>query len=346
MLRNLFIGLLLVLFVWVCVPLITPVAMGGVFAILFYPWFERLEDRRVPSSLAAALITLSFTLLVLLPISILIVTAMKAGMEEFKVLQAQWQMVPSAGAGSGPEGSWMSQLAHHPRVLAFVKQLSRFFPLRSEELISSTADALKVIGVKLGQWLGTAASRIPGMALALAVAIVSLYFFLVDGKRLALFVRRNSFFSPGQTAELIGNLITMARSVVLASVASGAAQSILMTVGMVIAGTTNLGMLAFLIFLGSFLPLVGSAPVTIGIVLVTFFKGSTNATLILAVFAVLTSIIDNLVRPAVLKGGANMHPLMAFVSAFGGLQLFGLSGLFLGPIVAGLFMAVVRLNVK
>jgi predicted PurR-regulated permease PerM len=346
MLRNLFIGLLLVLFVWVCFPLITPVAMGGVFAILFFPWFEKLDERRVPSSLAAALITLSFTLLVLLPISILIVTAMKAGVEQFKVLQAQWQMIPGAGAASGSEGSWMSQLAHHPRVLGFVKQLSRFFPVRPEELISTTADALKVIGMKVGQWLGTAASRIPGMALALVVAIVSLYFFLVDGKRLALFVRRNSFFSPTQTAELMGNISTMARSVVLASVASGAAQSVLMTIGMLIAGTANLGMLAFLVFLGSFLPLVGSAPVTISIVLMTLFEGSTNAVLILGVFAVLTSVIDNVVRPWVLKGGANMHPLMAFVSAFGGLQLFGLSGLFLGPIVAGLFMAVLRLNVK
>jgi predicted PurR-regulated permease PerM len=53
MLRSLFIGLLLVLFVWVCIPLITPVAMGGVFALLFYPWFEKLEKRRVPSALAA-----------------------------------------------------------------------------------------------------------------------------------------------------------------------------------------------------------------------------------------------------------------------------------------------------
>ncbi len=346
MLRNLFIGLLLVLFVWVCFPLITPVAMGGVFALLFYPWFEKLEERRVPSALAAAMITLSFTLLVLLPISILIVTAMKAGVEEFKDLQAQWQAIPSVGASAGADDSWMSQLAHHPRVLAFVRQVSRFFPVQAEELVATTADALKVIGMKVGQWLGTAASRIPGMALALVVAIVSLYFFLVDGKRLALFVRRNSFFSPGQTVELMGNLSTMARSVVLASVASGIAQSLIMLIGLLIAGVTNPGMIGFLVFLGSFLPLVGSAPVTLTVVLMALLEGNSRSALILAIFAALTSVADNFVRPAVLKGGANMHPLMAFVSAFGGLQLFGLSGLFLGPIVAGLFMAVVRLNVK
>jgi predicted PurR-regulated permease PerM len=346
MLRNLFIGLLLVLFVWVCFPLITPVAMGGVFAILFYPWFERLEERKVPSGLAAAVITLSFTVLVLLPISILIATAMKAGVEEFKALQAQWQMVPGAGADSGEDGSWMSQMAHHPRMAAFVRQISRFFPVQAEELIATTADALKVIGLKLGQWLGQAASRVPGMALALVVAIVSLYFFLVDGKRLALFVRRNSFFTPTQTSELMGNISAMARSVVLASVASGIAQSFTMLIGMLIVGIANPGMIGFLIFLGSFLPLVGSAPVTLTVVLITLLEGKTQAALILGIFAALTSLIDNLVRPWVLKGGANMHPLMAFVSAFGGLQLFGLSGLFLGPIVAGLFMAVVRLNVK
>jgi len=69
-----------------------------------------------------------------------------------------------------------------------------------------------------------------------------------------------------------------------------------------------------------------------------------HAGAVLLMSSVLTSLADNVVRPWVLKGGANLHPLMGFVAAFGGLQLLGLSGLFLGPIVAGLFLAAVKLR--
>lgn len=347
MLRNAFAALLLVLFVWVCFPLLTPVAMGGVFALLFYPLFERIESRRVPSSVAAALITVAFSVLVLLPVSLLLIAAMKSGIEEFKSLQAQWALLPNA-AGAAAElsedGSWMGQLAHHPRVLSVVERLSRFFPIQPEELLATIADVLKIIGLKVGQWLGLGISRIPGMGLALVVAIVSLYFFLTDGRKLSTFVRRNSFYPAGQTDELLTGLGVMARSVVLASVASGLAQSIVMLVAMLVAGRGSAGMVAFLVFLASFVPLVGSAPVTIVVFFSALVDGQTSAAVILGVAAALAGLVDNLVRPWVLKGGANLHPLLGFVAAFGGLQLFGLSGLFLGPIVAGMFMAVLRLN--
>ncbi|MBU6375082.1 MAG: AI-2E family transporter, partial [Bdellovibrionales bacterium] len=201
-------------------------------------------------------------------------------------------------------------------------------------------------GAKVGQGLGELASRIPGMIVSLVMAIVSLYFFLVDGKKLAAFARKNSFLNPTQTGEFMDSLATMARSVVLASVASGLAQSLLMFLGMLIAGAPNLGMVTFLVFLFSFLPLVGAAPVTFGVTLMALISGDTTQALILLVSAVLASLIDNFVRPAVLKGGANIHPMIGFIAAFGGLNLFGISGLFLGPIVAGMFMVVLRMNLK
>jgi predicted PurR-regulated permease PerM len=62
--------------------------------------------------------------------------------------------------------------------------------------------------------------------------------------------------------------------------------------------------------------------------------------IILLVFALLTTVVDNFVRPAVIRGSANLHPLIAFVAAFGGLTLLGFPGIFLGPILAGLAVEV------
>ncbi|MBU6376861.1 MAG: AI-2E family transporter, partial [Bdellovibrionales bacterium] len=146
MLRNAFTVLLLGLFVWVCFPLITPVAMGGVFALLFFPWFVKLEKKKVPSALAAAIITAAFSVLVLLPISVLIVTALKTGVYEFRAIQQQWSGVSALGPGSLDDGTWMSRLGRHHFVVSAVERLSKFFPVSSEELLATTIDVLKVVG--------------------------------------------------------------------------------------------------------------------------------------------------------------------------------------------------------
>ncbi|MEN9722253.1 MAG: hypothetical protein RJB38_239 [Pseudomonadota bacterium] len=344
MARNIFLVALLALFVWICLPLSTPIAMGGVFALLFYPLQERLEKRKVPAAAAAAGLTIGFGVLVLLPVSVLLVSVVKTGLAELRVMQAQLPFAPGVEPLAREDGSWMSHLAHHPQVTEWVKALSRYFPIQAEELIATLAEVLKVVGLKVGQALGQMASRIPGMALALVVAMVSLYFFLVDARRLSTFVRRHSFFTAAQTSELMKQLGIMARSVVLASVASGGSQALVMGLAMVIVGADNALMVAFLVFLGSFVPLVGSAPVSLSVALWAWLSGRPNETVVLLVAAGVTSVIDNVVRPWVLKGGANLHPLLGFAAAFGGLQVFGLSGLFLGPMIAGLFAAVLRIS--
>ena len=59
--------------------------------------------------------------------------------------------------------------------------------------------------------------------------------------------------------------------------------------------------------------------------------------MIFVISAFLVSVADNIVRPLVLSDGAKLHPLVAFVAAFGALDAIGFYGLFIGPVVAGIF---------
>jgi predicted PurR-regulated permease PerM len=336
--RRGFLLLLLVLFVLVCAPLITPVAMGGVFAILFWPLMEFIQRYRVPHRVSAALVTLAFSVLVLIPLTLLVIFSARTGVEAFKGMQKKWQIIPPLPPGE----DWTTRIFEVPGLGKWLSKLTDWLPVDAAELLRTAADALKLAGLRLGEALGVFLGKVPGMVLGVIVVVVSLYFFLVDGRRLVLFVRRNSFFDPRQTDELLERLASMARSVIIASVLGGLVQTAIMSAAMAITRLPNAGLVAFLIFVSSFVPLVGSAPVTFGAALAGWLELGSGAGITLAVAAALTSVADNVVRPWVLKGGADLHPLMGFVAAFGGLQLFGLSGLFLGPIIAGLFMAVLR----
>jgi predicted PurR-regulated permease PerM len=338
--RKAFQVLLLVVFVLICGPLITPVAMGGVFAILCWPLALRLERFKMPERGAALLLTAGFSVLVLLPVTLLVIFSARSGLDLFKRLQTKWQVVPPLAPGD----DWAAQLAAQPWFGRWVAKLGRVLPVDASELLSTAADAVKLAGVKLGEMLGVFLGKVPGVLLAIAVVIVSLYFFLADGRRFVRFVRSHSVFEPRDTEELMERLAVMSRTVILASVLAGLVQALIMFIGMLSVGFSNAGLLAFIVFVSSFIPLVGSSPVTLIVAFVGWMQLGGNAGVVLLVSSLLTSLADNVVRPWVLKGGADLHPLMGFVAAFGGLQLLGLSGLFLGPIVAGLFLTVLRLH--
>jgi predicted PurR-regulated permease PerM len=191
--------------------------------------------------------------------------------------------------------------------------------------------------------LGGAASSIPGAAMALGVLVVSIYFLLIDGRDLIAFLRKNSFFTQRQTDQLFRRLESICRSVMLASLVAGISQAVFQTLVAALLGLGNLSLIGVGVFMSSFIPVIGAAPVTYGLALQQFFTGHKPAGIILLISAVIVTAMDNVIRPWFLKGSANLHPLLAFVAAFGGLQTLGFAGIFLGPILAGLFVASLQI---
>jgi predicted PurR-regulated permease PerM len=56
-----------------------------------------------------------------------------------------------------------------------------------------------------------------------------------------------------------------------------------------------------------------------------------------------TGISDNIARTWVLKGRGQMHPLVSLIAIFGGIRLFGIFGVFIGPILAALLISVLNI---
>ncbi len=312
-------------------PLFVPVLMGGVFAALLLPMVPWFEKRKWGRGSAAALLTLGLTLLFLLPASFLIFIAVKAVSRQ---LAAFRDLPENQGEGI------LANLAHSPQIEALFQKASDWFSVSPEEVLNTVSGLARSIGIKAADMLGEFLTQLPGLTVAALVMVISVYFFLLDAERIGRFTRRISVFGPGETDRLLSAFTGLCRSVLVAALVSGIAQCLLFTLGLLLSGNPQTGLISLLVLLTSFLPLVGSAPVAFGTALYTFFALGRGDGVVLLVFAVLASLVDNFIRPAVLRGSANLHPLIAFLSAFGGLQVIGFAGIFLGPIIAGLGMTV------
>jgi predicted PurR-regulated permease PerM len=65
--------------------------------------------------------------------------------------------------------------------------------------------------------------------------------------------------------------------------------------------------------------------------------------ILMVIFGLMTGLVDNVVRPMILKGRSKMHPLISLVAIFGGMEMFGIMGILLGPILAAVLIALLQI---
>jgi len=130
------------------------------------------------------------------------------------------------------------------------------------------------------------------------------------------------------------------RAVVFGIVLTALAQGLLAGLGYWVAGVSAPVLWGVITALVSLIPFVGPV-VWIGLSLGLLAHGETQAALGLFLWgALVVSWVDNLIRPLVISGPTKIPFLLVFLGVLGGLNAFGLIGLFLGPVLLAVSVAI------
>lgn len=328
-------GILALALLYILGPFILPIAMGAILAALLGPLYERLLKLKVPGAAAGILVTLGAGVLFVLPIALSIFLVARTVIVEVSAMTTSPTQFSSRG--------FVPDLLNLPVFSGPLSWLERKFSLETASVSHSIEQLLQSTAIKAAALLGEFLKQIPSLTLYALLVILSLYFFLIDRNEISRFIDRNSFFSAPETGRLKDAFVGLSRSVVLASVAAGLIQAIVMMIFGLALSLDNTLMIAMLVFLASFIPLVGSSPVTVGVTIIQFIQGETSTAIALGVAALIVALVDNIVRPMILKGAGRLHPLLAFLAAMGGIQAMGFWGVFLGPVIAGLFVVTAEI---
>lgn len=323
-LAILFRALLIGLFIWLVKGLLVPVALGALFALLLFPLQVRLEKRlgRL-RSYAALLVTIGTILLVLLPFALILQQAIKSVNEflasDLPATASQIQAFVTSKLG-GLRRSWGVDVTR--------------FRAGTDRLVSQ-------IGSAIANAAGGLARALPTMIVHGFLFLVALYYFLRDGGRLSVFLFRLSPFARPETEELFASIRETVNGAILGLIATALVQGGL-TLGALYAlqvpGAFIFGLIATLL---SFIPMVGTTPVTVGAAIYLVAVGRPTASLVMVVMVGVIGLSDNVVRPWVQSSHGHMHPLVALLAIFGGLEVIGASGIFIGPIIAAMALWIV-----
>jgi len=364
-------------FVLVMANFLIPLFLAVLLAIIFGPLHQRvLEQCRGRVRLAAALTSAAILLIVLLPLSVIVWQAAREGELLYNRLAGSDEDV-SATETETPGVRGQAEARDAPGQAVPPEELEP--PPNSDETQTPDADedgtvfdvnevAAKLaewgsqVGLDLDQadvrrtliekaqtWLAPAAwgaaAYVGYTLLALGVMIVAPSYFLADGPEMVRAIMRLSPLDDRYEEQLIARFADLTRAMVVATLASAVVQGLLLGVGLFFAGVHAVFLLMLLAMLLAMVPFIGTAAVWVPVCLwLGFQDGRITAAVVLAIYcAGIVSMADNVIKPLVLHGRANLHPLLALLSVLGGVQALGPIGIFVGPMAVAFLQTLLNM---
>lgn len=316
------IAALIVASLWVLRPFIGPAIWAAMVVVATWPLMRRLQaafgGRRWPATL---IMTLVLLLLFVVPLVVAIVTIVGNAdrIVEWARFAAAFRMAePPAWLGTLPGvGPWLVGLWQQLVAAGIDGLLERLAPYAGN-LTTWFVSEVGSVGFLMVQFLLTvglaAVMYQDGEAWAANV--------LAIGERLG--GRRGR-----HVAELAGDAI---RGVALGVGVTALLQSLLGGLALAIAGVPFAGLLTA-VMLMLCLAQVGPLPVLLAAVGWLFWQGDTAWAITLLVASVVIGTVDNVIRPVLIRFGADLPMLLILAGVIGGLFAFGLVGIFVGPVV-------------
>jgi predicted PurR-regulated permease PerM len=235
--------------------------------------------------------------------------------------------------------------AKYPRLAEWLKKAHESVGDEQwKELQSNLLQAAQWLATETGNRTKDLVVNAFGFVVGFFVMLVALYYFFVDGPEIVKTIHRLSPLDDEDERILFAQFETICRAVVMATLATALIQGGLAIFAFLVVGLESVWLLGLLTVFFSLVPFVGAAAVWVPVTLYLVYQGEYGSAIFMGLWgAIPISFSDNVVKPYLIQGKSKLHPLLVFVSVMGGLQVIGLWGIFLGPIVAAFFYALLNI---
>jgi len=307
------------------VPFWPSLIVASWVAALAAPLLERLAPGGAGRKRYVALLVTAIVIVATALVAVVAISLLQGGVELVRTLLA----TESGAAALRALISNASEQQH--------TDLSQLSP---EELVS----IIQQYGAGALSALGTVFGETTKAFVAAVVFICATHFLLTHGKLAYDWVADNALVPPHLLRRFATAYIETGRGLLIGIGLSALLQALVATAGYVAVGVPRPGALGFLTFLASLVPTFGTSLVWAPVTLALLLSGRPAAAVVMLLFGLLASIVDNVARPWLSRWGHLKLPgLVVFVAMLGGLAAFGAWGLILGPLFVRLMVEALEL---
>ena len=316
-------GALLGASLWIARPLVGPLIWAVMVVVASWGLMLRVQRSLWGSrGLAVTVMTLLLLLLFLVPLALAAVT-IADGADEMVELARRAndyhlpEKIPAWLAKLPLLGGIVEKLWDQATVLGLRDLWPRLTPYAGS----------------LTRWFAAQLGSVGYLMLQFLITVVIAAVLYSTGEKAALLVRRFARRLGGNrgasVVELAGGAI---RGVALGVGVTALVQALVSGVGLKLAGVPLAGLLTALTFMLC-IAQIGPVPVLLPATVWVFWDGRFGWGITLIVVTVIVTMLDNVLRPLLIRMGADLSLLLIFSGVIGGLLAFGLVGIFVGPVV-------------
>ena len=310
-------------------PFFDVLLWAGVLAVVFFPMHRRILKRMGTPSLAAACSTLLVILFILLPISFITVAVVR-------------ELSGAAAAFKASDHSWSTSIP--PGASWLFDKVGHYVEIDRESARQFIAERMQLWGTALAASTLVVVGGAVGAVAQMLLVVFTLFYFFRDGDR----IRHAAYeMVPLQRVQW-QDIITRTKDVIGATVygvlAISAIQGVLGTFIFWALGLPSPLLWGVVMFFLSMIPMAGAFLVWVPAALYLALTGSLVKAGILVVWGLIViGGIDNVLSPRLVGRRASLHELLIFFAVLGGLQVFGVLGLVLGPVVVAMTLALIEM---
>ena len=320
-----------VLFYWLIGDFVVALLVAAVLATLLHPLYSRIlqaiGDRKAVASGLTVLLSL---LLVVVPLALFF--AVLAG-EAIAISEGATEWIAQQ---TGESGTLQAQLEQDPH-------LQELLPYQ-DQIMEKASELTSDVGSFVASELADSAKGTAEFFLMLFVMLYAMFFFLIDGRAILDEVLRFTPLSTDDKGRLLGTFASVGRATIKGTLVIGIVQGGLAGLAFWVAGIGGALFWGVVMGLLSVLPGIGAALVWVPAVVFLALDGRIGAAVGLGLWcAIVVGTADNFLRPVLIGRDTEMPDLLVLLTTLGGLALFGVSGLVIGPLIGALYVAVWKL---
>jgi predicted PurR-regulated permease PerM len=307
---------------WVLSPFLTSILWATIISVAIWPILRRLEAFLGGTrGLAVAIITTAILLVVFVPVTLALITIVR----NTQHVTTELEYLESLALPPAP--LWLERIPFGGERLAAA--WTRFIALDPQQRL---AELTPYVQTAL-QWFAVKAGSVGMMLVQFLLTAIISAIVLTNGENVRdALLRFAERLAGRQGREAALQAAGAIRGVVLGVVVTALMQAAIGGVGLFIAGLPAAALLtAVMLFLC--LAQLGPMLVLVPAVIWLYWSGGTMAGTTLLVITVIAGALDNVLRPWLIKRGANLPLVLIFAGVIGGLLAFGIIGLFIGPVV-------------
>jgi predicted PurR-regulated permease PerM len=302
--------------------------MAALFSALTTPLYKRLllllKGRKNVASLLTLLILVC---LVLLPLAALI------GVVVAQAIHVSQSVTP-----------WVQRFIDQPTILSDYLHRAPYY----EQLLPHRDMILQKLGSLVGNTstllidsLSSITKVTVNATIMSLIMLYTMFYLLVDGKKL---LEKILYYIPLENKDeqhLLQRFTSVARATIKGTLIIGMIQGALCGIGFALAGIPSPVFWGCLMAVLSIVPSVGTAIVWGPALIILILSKDVAGAVIVGIFCgLIAGNADNLIRPRLVGKDTEMHDLFILFSTFGGIAMFGIIGIIVGPIIAALFVSI------